>query len=153
MIGSPLASPTRPYSRRIGVYAAAALYAGGFLAYAESKAFHFDEAYHLLTAQLILAGKRPYIDFCFPQAPLNAYWNAVWMALFGQTWRVAHAVAALATIAAVLLMADYVFRRFPDATWRAIAAVTTAMAIGLNPVVFTYGSLAQPYGICLLGLA
>ena len=54
MIGSPLASPTRPHSRRIGVYAAAALYAGGFLAYAESKAFHFDEAYHLLTAQLIL---------------------------------------------------------------------------------------------------
>ena len=153
MIGSPLASPTRPHPRRIGVYTAAALYAGGFLGYAESKAFHFDEAYHLLTAQLILAGKRPYIDFCFPQAPLNAYWNAVWMSLFGQTWRVAHAVAALATVAAVLLMADYVFRRFPDARWRAIASVTAAMAIGLNPVVFTYGSLAQPYGICLLGLS
>ena len=84
---------------------------------------------------------------------MNAYWNAVWMALFGQTWRVAHAVAALAIIAAVLLMADYVFRRFPDAKWRAIASVTAAVAIGFNPVVFTYGSLAQPYGICLLGLA
>src|SRR4051794_36329901 len=93
MVGSPLASPTRSYSRRVGVCAAAALYAGVFLFYAESKAFHFDEAYHLLTAQLILAGKRPYIDFCFPQAPFNAYWNAIWMALFGQTWRVAHAAA------------------------------------------------------------
>ena len=75
------------------------------------------------------------------------------MALFGQSWRVAHAVAALETMAAVLLIADYVFRRFPDAKWRAIASVTAAMAIGLNPVVFTYGSLAQPYGMCLLALA
>lgn len=136
MIGSPSATPTRPCSSRIGLYAAAALYATAFLAYAESKAFHFDEAYHLLTAQLILAGKRPYIDFCFPQVPLNAYWNALWMALFGQTWRVAHAAAALATIGAVLLMADYVARRFPQAEWR-ITAATAAIAIGFSPVVFT----------------
>jgi hypothetical protein len=151
MIGSPSIAPVRRRSSRIGLYAAAVLYATAFLAYAESMAFHFDETYHLLAAQLILAGKRPYVDFCFPQAPFNAYWNALWMALFGQTWRVAHAAAALATIGAVLLMADYAARRFPRGEWR-ITAATAGIVIGLSPVVFSFGSVAQPYGICLLAL-
>src|SRR5438445_5647294 len=79
------------------------LYAAAFLIYSETWAFAWDEGYHLLAAQLILAGKKPYIDFCFPQSPLNAYWNAWWMSVLGQSWRVAHAVAALLTIGAVLL--------------------------------------------------
>ena len=65
------------------------------------------KAFHLLAAQLILAGKKPYIDFCFPQTPLNAYWNAGWMRVWGQNWRVPHAFAALFTIGAVLLTADF----------------------------------------------
>src|SRR6476659_5085505 len=84
------------YRWLIGVVA---LYAAAFLLYAETWAFTWDESYHLLAAQLILRGRLPYLDFCFPQSPLNAYWNAAWMAAFGQTWRVAHAAATLLTIA------------------------------------------------------
>ncbi len=128
-----------------------ALYAAVFLVYAEKWAFTLDESYHLLAAQLIGSGKRPYIDFCFPQTPLNAYWNAGWMRLLGENWQVPHAFAALFTIGAVVLAARYIFFRFPTGNWRAAAALSVAMLIGLNAMVFIYGSL-QAYGICLFTL-
>jgi len=128
------------------------LYAAVFLVYAETLAFTLDEGYHLLAAQLIDAGRTPYLDFCFPQTPLNAYWNALWLMLLGHTWRVPHLMAALATIGAVWLMTDYVWRQFPAESWRLPAAIAVALSIGLNGAVFPYGPL-QAYGICLLGLA
>jgi hypothetical protein len=127
------------------------LYAAAFLVYAEKWAFTWDESYHLLAAQLMSAGKRPYIDFCFPQAPLNAYWNAGWMHLLSENWRVPHTFAALFTIGAVVLTARFTFLRFPVPGWRAAAALTAALLTGLNAMVFIYGPL-QAYGICLFTL-
>src|ERR1700687_5767190 len=117
------------YGWLIGVVA---LYAVAFLVYAEKWAFTWDESYHLLAAQLIGAGYRPYIDFCFPQSPLNAYWNAGWMHLLGDNWRVPHTFAALCTIGAVVLTARFIFLRFPAPGWRAAAALTAALLTGLN---------------------
>ncbi|MEO8597785.1 MAG: hypothetical protein ABI759_30975 [Candidatus Solibacter sp.] len=128
-----------------------ALYAALFVLYAETAAFTPDEGYHLLAAQLIAAGRTPYLDFCFPQTPLNAYWNALWLRLLAHSWRVPHLLAALSTVAAVWLTGDYVLRHFPIVTWRLPAALATALLTGLNGVVFPYGPL-QAYGICLLGL-
>jgi hypothetical protein len=136
-----------------GLSALILLYFAGFLFYSQTWAFHFDEGYHLLTSQLILAGKKPYLDFCFPQTPLNAYWNAWWMSIFGQTWRVAHVAAAILTTGAILLMADYFARRFPVPSWRLAGAVTAGSIIGLNTMVFEYGSLGQAYAMCLFTLA
>jgi hypothetical protein len=124
------------------------LYGAGFLLYAELWAFTFDESYHLLAAQLIAAGRTPYIDFCFPQSPLNAYWNAMWMRLLGESWHVPHLFAALFTIGAAGLTGDYVRRRFPIREWRTAGAILAALATGLNTAVFVYGPL-QAYGICL----
>ena len=115
-------------------------------------AYHFDEGYHLLTSQLMIAGKKPYLDFCFPQTPLNAYWNVFWMRIFGPTWRVAHAVAALLTVGTVLLTADFVARRFPVPSWRAASALTAGSLVALNTLVFQYAPLGQPYAICLFAL-
>lgn len=141
---------SRPYLWICGVLS---LYAAIFLIYSETWAFTWDESYHLLAAQLIDAGKRPYIDFCFPQTPLNAYWNAFSMRMLGQSWRVPHAFAALFTIGAVLLTADYVFHYFPVRSWRLTAAITAGLTTGLNATVFEFGSVAQPYGMCLFTLA
>ena len=129
---------------------AAALLGAGLLFYSQTAAFTGDEGFHLLAAQLIDKGKRPYIDFAFPQTPLNAYWNAFWLRVFGQTWRVPHAVSSLLVIGAALLAAQFVWRRFPaSAKWRMAAALTTMAAISMNVMVVEYGPLAQAYAVCL----
>ena len=63
-----------PHWRRWLVLCAAALAIGcGLLIYAETMAFYWDEGFHVLAAQLIGRGSRPYLDFFFPQPPLNTY--------------------------------------------------------------------------------
>jgi len=135
---------------RIG-WLIAGLYAAVFFIYAVTWAFTWDESYHLLASQLMAGGKIPYIDFCFPQAPLNAYWNAGWMRLLGFYWRVPHAFAALFTIGAAGLTARYVLRHFPVASWRGAAALSALLLTGLNAMVFIFGPL-QAYGISLFML-
>jgi hypothetical protein len=125
------------------------LLAAGLVIYSQTAAFAWDEGYHLLAAQLIGRGKIPYIDFFFPQTPLNAYWNAGWMRLFGDTWRTAHAVSALMTALAVLLTADYLLRRFPVPGWRLASAIAAVFIAGLNVVVFEFGTIGQAYGLAL----
>jgi hypothetical protein len=120
------------------------------LVYSQTMAFAWDEGFHLLAAQLIKAGRRPYLDFLFSQTPLNAYWNALWMSLFGESWRTAHAVAAVCVSAAVMLVADFAFMRCPIPRWRLPAAIFAAAAFGLNVAVLEFGSVGQAYGLCLL---
>ena len=121
----------------------------GLIVYARTAAFAWDEGFHLVAAQMIGAGKRPYLDFCFPQTPLNAYWNAGWMRVFGESWRTAHTVAALLTCGAVMLTADFVFTRLPVNAWRFAAALTAALTVGLNVMVVQFGTIGQAYGLCL----
>ncbi len=130
-------------------YGLVSLLFAGLLVYSQTGAVAWDEGFHLLTAQLIHAGKRPYLDFLFPQTALNAYWVAMWMRVFGQSWRMVHALAATATAAAVLLTGDYVLRKFPVPNWRLPVAVGAACATGLNVMVFQYGTIGQAYGLCL----
>jgi hypothetical protein len=124
--------------------------AGALVWYSQTNAFAWDEGFHILTAQLILHGKRPYIDFVFSQTPLNAFWNALWMAILGETWRVPHAMAALASAGATVLTARFVLTRFPDVEWRLPGAFVAAILTGLNVLVFRFGGIAQAYGLCLL---
>jgi hypothetical protein len=122
---------------------------GGLIFYSQIWAFSWDEGFHLLAAQLIDAGKRPWLDFCFPQTPLNAYWNAGWMRALGQSWRVTHTVAACLTGGAALLTADYIFTRFPVTRWRLAGAITASLLIAWNVQVVDFATTAQAYGLCL----
>ncbi len=128
---------------------AVSIFGAGLLIYSQTAAFAWDEGFHLLAAQLIAAGKRPYLDFCFPQTPLNAYWNAGWMRIFGDTWRTAHAVAALMTTLAMLLAAGFALARPIAAGWKLAGALTVAALIGLNILVVQFGALGQAYGLGL----
>jgi 4-amino-4-deoxy-L-arabinose transferase-like glycosyltransferase len=126
-----------------------AILSTGLILYSQIEAFEWDEGFHLLAAQLIAAGKRPYLDFCFPQTPLNAYWNAAWMRMFGESWRVAHALAALLTGGAAMLTADFIFVRCTVPRWRLAAALTAALLVALNFSVVAFGTVGQAYGMCL----
>ena len=122
------------------------------LAYSQTLAFHWDEGFHLLAAEFIARGRRPYLDFLFAQAPLNAYWNAAWFRVLFPSWRLAHALAALETWLALVLMARYLLARFPVVEWRRAAALTGTVLFGLFNLTFTFGAIAQAYGFCLLML-
>ncbi len=133
----------------VPVAAAVALVTAALIWYARSGAFAWDEGYHLIAAWLIAHGKQPYIDFVFPQTPVNAYWNALLLHVFGEDWRVPHTAAALLTSGAVAMCAVYAYRRLPlPQSWRTSAAIVTAVIMGFNTVVVEFGTL-QAYGLCL----
>jgi uncharacterized membrane protein len=141
-------APSRRSRAYLFLCSAVTLIGAGLVWYSQTLSFAWDEGFHLLCAQLISFGRRPYVDFAFCQTPLNAYWNALWLTIFGQTWRVPHAAAALCTGGAVLLMADYLFERLPIPRWR-----LAAVLFGLNIAVVDFGTLGQAYGLCLLLIA
>jgi 4-amino-4-deoxy-L-arabinose transferase-like glycosyltransferase len=134
----------------IPLLCAFALLTAALVFYALTAAFAWDEGFHILTAQLIKHGKRPYLDFVFSQTPLNAWWNAAWMALFGESWRISHAVAALCSAGAMMLTSGFILTRFPVNAWRLPGALLASVLVGLNVLVFRFGGIAQPYGFCLL---
>jgi hypothetical protein len=134
-------------SLRRRLLAVVALLAGALLVYAVTLAFVWDEGFHLLAAQLIRQGKTPYLDFCFPQPPLNAYFNAGLFALFGTSWRVTHVVASLFLAASTYLAAEFVLLRLPMSMnlWRWPCALLTALFTALNEVLVQFGPIAQAY--------
>ena len=136
----------RPYFLLCGLVAALTAV---LVVYSQTYAFAWDEGFHLLTAQLIMNGKTPYLDWCFPQTLLNAYWNALWMRVFGDTWRTAHALAAVMTAGALMMPVDYVYARFPVPAWRFAASLACAFLVGLNILIVDYGTIGQAYGFCL----
>lgn len=113
-------------------------------------AFHWDEGFHLLAARFISTGKKPYLDFLFAQAPLNAYWVALWFRLFHPSWRLAHALAACETWLAILLLTRYQWKRFPVEKFRPAAALLLVALFGLFGWIFDFGTIAQAYAFCIL---
>jgi len=79
---------------------------------------------------------------------MHAWWNAFWLQLTGGGWRGPHVVAALLTGGAIAMTAEFVYWRFPVPAWRLAAACTAALLLGLNAVVFEFGTKAQAYGAC-----
>jgi hypothetical protein len=98
----------------------------------------------MLAAQLIAHGKRPYLDFFFPHALLNVFWNIGWMRVLGESWRALHAVAAAATATAIFLTGRLLKGR---------EAVVAVLLIGLHAAVIQYGTVAAPYALVMLLLA
>jgi hypothetical protein len=125
------------------------LMGAGYILYSLTWAFAWDEGFHILTAQLIKNGRLPYIDFFFPQTPLNAFWNAGWMRVFGDSWRIVHVVAAVEAIGAVFLTADFVYRRIPIPRWRLASSLLAAVLVGANIQVLQFGPVGQGYALAL----
>jgi hypothetical protein len=118
--------------------------------YSQAVAYFGNEPFHLLAAQLINAGKKPYLDFFYQHTPLFIYLNAGWMRLFGETWRSAHVLSALLTGGCIVVVAEYVYSRLSETRWRAAISATSAALLGLNFYVVSYGTVGLPFGLCLL---
>ncbi len=121
----------------------------GLLLYSQTLAWRGDEGFHLLAAQLVAAGKRPYLDFFYQHVPLHIIVTAGWFRLFGDTWRSAHALAALFTGATLLLIAQFVYARTWNPVWKVPAACAAAILIGLHAEVIQTGTVAMGLGQCL----
>ncbi|MBI3696748.1 MAG: hypothetical protein HY238_18155 [Acidobacteria bacterium] len=126
-----------------------AFWSAGLLAYSQTAAWYGDEEYHLLASQLINGGRKPFVDFFYNHPPLYIYWNAGWMKLFGESWRSAHALSALATGAGLLLAARFVFTRLPAPAWRLAGGIAAALLAGLHFKLIQFGTISQAYGLCL----
>jgi len=120
------------------------------LAYSQAVAYFGNESFHLLAAQLINAGKRPYLDFFYQHPPLFAYLNAAWMRVFGENWRSAHVLSALLTSGCIVVVAQYVYTRLSETRWRLAITITAAALMGLNFYLVSYGTVGLPFGLCLL---
>lgn len=147
---SPEESIQPPGKRPIIALAGALVFVtAALLVYANTMAFAWDEGYHLVAAWLIAHGKRPYLDFLFPQTPLNAYWNAFLLRTIRESWHVPHTAAALLTSGATVMASLHVYRRLEASqSWRIAAAIVTAFTMELNVAVYEFGTL-QAYGVCL----
>jgi hypothetical protein len=108
-----------------------------------------DEGFHLTAAELINAGKTPYVDFFYQHPPGYAYVNAWWMHIFGETWRSSHVFSSLLTSGAVLLIATFVFSRLASLGWGVAGALIAAVFTALQMTVISYGTIGQPYALCL----
>jgi hypothetical protein len=120
--------------------------ASALVTYSQTRAFIWDEGFHLVAAALISQGKTPYVDFCFPQTPINAYFNAAVIRVFGQDWHVPHLLAALFAVGAMILTAQFLLAHLPAGKPRWTAAICAAVFVGLNTTVMQFGTVAQAYG-------
>ena len=123
--------------------------AAALIAFSQTRAFVWDEGFHLLAAALIAQGKTVYVDFCFPQTPLNAYFNAGLIRLFSQNWHTPHLLAAIFVVGAMCLTARFVLRHLPageNREQRWAGAGCAAVFTALNITVMQFGTVAQAYG-------
>ena len=121
----------------------------GLVAFSETAAFQRDEGFHLLAAQLVRAGRRPYLDLFYQHPPLYIYLAAGWMRLFGEGWRSAHLMSALLTSGYILLVGQFVRSRLSETGWRLAGGAAAAALAGLHVSVIRFGTIGHPYGLLL----
>lgn len=120
-----------------------------FLIYSQIHAYVGDEPFHLLAAQLIRAGKRPYLDFFYQHPPLHAYLTAGLFQL-SETWRISHAFSALAVAGSAALAGVYARDLFVEENASRTAAVLTMIFFAANCYALIFATTGLPYGFCLL---
>ena len=146
-IPSPVTPPPQRSALPWFLVASAALCAG-LIFYSQTYAFAWDEGFHLLAAQLIKNGHRPYLDFAFAQTPLNAYFNAICLRILGDGWRQIQLVDALLTTAAIMLAAGFLRPRFHG--WGTPTLIAVLYFAGANLETVKNGTIGQAYALGLL---
>lgn len=135
--------------KRMAFYAVVSISIGVIFAFSQLGTCYGDEGFHLLAAQLVMSGKKPYLDFFYQHPPLYIYLTAGWMSVFGDTWRSAHALSALFTSGCIVIVASYLYDRWREQPAGLGVAITATLILSLNFLVIAFGTLGQPYSFCL----
>ena len=65
----------------------------------------FGDSYHLLAAQMVAAGRTPYLDFFVQQVPLYPLICGMWLRIFGSSWQAANLFSGLLICGSAALVA------------------------------------------------
>lgn len=104
-----------------------------------------DEGFYVLAAKLVRAGKIPYLDFFYPQMPLQPYLYALGMELFGWTWGGARLFSALLIASAGTIL--FIYLRRVSSIWIALAVL---FLFATSRLVFTQATTAKTYALSIL---
>lgn len=121
----------------------------GLLAFSQTAAYYGDEGWNLLACQLVKDGRLPYLDFFYQHPPFYIYLTAGWMSLFGESWRSVHIMSSLLLSGSILLVSIFVHSRLREPILGTAATISAALFMGLNVLVIEFGTIAQPYALCL----
>src|SRR5262245_46370928 len=129
----------------------ASLVCAHVIVFSQTLAYYGDEGFDLLSAQLIAAGKKPYLDFFYQHPAFYTYATATWIRLFGDGWRGLHLFSALLTCGSIVGSALYVHSRWHGASapWRATAVIVLLLLIDGQRQIVQFGTVSQAYGACL----
>ncbi len=109
----------------------------------------FGDTYHLLAAQMVAAGRKPYLDFFVQQVPLYPLICGAWLRIFGTSWHAANLFSGLLICASAAMVARIATRIFAEPGWGAQGSIVAVLLFGLNVPVAQSGDDAQPYALCM----
>jgi len=109
----------------------------------------FGDTYHLLAAQMVAAGRKPYLDFFVQQVPLYPLICGAWLRIFGTSWQAANLFSGLLICGGAAMVARIARRIYAESEWGARGSIIAVLLFGLNLLVAQSGDDAQPYALCM----
>jgi hypothetical protein len=109
----------------------------------------FGDTYHVLAAQMVAAGRKPYLDFFFQQVPLYPLLCGAWLRIFGTSWQAANLFSGLLICGSAAIVARIASRMYAEVEWAAKGSIAAVLLFGLNLLVGQSGDDAQPYALCI----
>ncbi len=107
------------------------------------------DTYHVLAAQMVAAGRKPYLDFFLQQVPLYPLICGAWLRVFGSSWQAANLFSGLLICGSAAILARIASRIYAEAEWGTKGTIAAVLLFGLNLQVAQSGDDAQPYALCM----
>jgi dolichyl-phosphate-mannose-protein mannosyltransferase len=105
-----------------------------------------DEGFYLLASKLVLAHKKPYVDFFYNQAPLLPYVYGAWIKVVGATWTSAKVLPALLTAALGTLLVCDIYRQ----TRRLLAGVAALILFTSSSMIFAFFPVVKTFSLAAI---
>lgn len=104
-----------------------------------------DEGFYLLAAKLVVHGQLPYLDFFYPQMPLQPYLYGGWLLLFGESWTSLRLCSALCVALTGALLTSLVYERCG-----VFFAFLACALFTLSRLIFVHATTTKTYALSLL---